>query len=108
MSLAHTGAYRTRLSPKANGRSRRFSVTQPLQLERLFLAPSQSLPMASCKVMGQRFSWSARLAKFQHVDIDRLSRGMRVVVSCIPGNAEKIAVVDQFESRRLDLRPDQR
>ena len=29
-------------------------------------------------------------------------------VSGIAGNTEEIAVVDQFESRRLDLRPDQR
>ena len=29
---------------------------------------------------------------------------MRVGVSCIPGNVEEIAVVGQFESRRLDLR----
>src|SRR5205807_8665636 len=33
---------------------------------------------------------------------------MRVGLSCIRGNAEEIAVVEQFESRRLDLRPDQR
>lgn len=33
---------------------------------------------------------------------------MRVGVSGIPGNVEEIAVVDQFESRRLDLRRDQR
>jgi hypothetical protein len=31
-----------------------------------------------------------------------------VDVSGIAGNTEEIAVVDQFESRRLDLRPDQR
>jgi hypothetical protein len=47
---------------------------------------------------------STRLAKFQHVDIDRLGRGMRGGVSGIPGDVEEIAVVDQFESRRLDLR----
>ena len=33
---------------------------------------------------------------------------MRVGVSGIPRNVEEIAVVDQFESRRLDLRSDQR
>jgi hypothetical protein len=55
-----------------------------------------------------RLRGSARLAKFQHVDIDRLSGGMRVGVAGIPGNAQEIAVFDQFESRRLDLRRDQR
>ena len=33
---------------------------------------------------------------------------MRVGISSIPGNVEEISVVDQFESRRLDLRRDQR
>ena len=33
---------------------------------------------------------------------------MRVGISGIPGNVEEIAVVDRFESRRLDLRRDQR
>ncbi len=54
--------------------------------------------------MGRRSSWSARLAEFQQEDIDRFSPGMRVGVSCIPGNVEEITVVNQFESRRLDLR----
>src|SRR3982074_2505454 len=58
--------------------------------------------------MGRRSSWSARLAEFQHEDIDRFSPGMRMGVSCIPGNVEEIAVINQFESGRLDLRPDQR
>ena len=54
------------------------------------------------------FRGSARLAKFHHVDIDWLSRGMRGGVSGISGDVEEIAVFDQFESRRLDLRPDHR
>ena len=33
---------------------------------------------------------------------------MRVGVAGIPRNVEEIAVLDQFESRRLDLRPDER
>jgi hypothetical protein len=49
------------------------------------------------------FRGSARFAKFQHVNIDRLSRGMRRGVSDIPRNVEEIAMVDKFESRRLDL-----
>src|SRR5215467_10920750 len=51
---------------------------------------------------------SARLAKFQHVDIDWLRRGVRGGVSCIRDNVKEITLVDKFESRRLDLRPDQR
>src|SRR5215471_13711256 len=60
------------------------------------------------KTTGGDFRGSARLAKFQHVDIDRLRRGMRGSVPGILGNVEEIAVVDQLEPRRLDLRPDQR
>ena len=70
-------------------------------------APPQVRRRAGSATAGA-FRGSVRLAEFQHVDIDRLRRGMRVGVSSISGNVEEIAVVDQFEPRRLDLRGDQR
>ena len=47
---------------------------------------------------------SVRLPKLQQEDIDRFRRAMRVGITGILGNAQEIAVVDQFEPGRLDLR----
>jgi hypothetical protein len=41
-----------------------------------------------------RLAGSPRLAKFQRIDVDRLSRGMRWGVSGIRWNMQEISVVD--------------
>jgi len=50
---------------------------------------------------------SVCLAKVQQKDIDRLGPAMRVDITGILGNAQEIAVVEQFEPGGLDLRLDQ-
>ena len=80
----------------------------PISWMRPIAARTPQLRRRAGSVTAGAFRGSVRLAKFQHVDIDRLSRGTRGGVSGIPGDVEEIGVVDQFECRRLNLRPDQR
>src|SRR5579863_4458955 len=56
---------------------------------------------------GRQWRRLSRLAKFQHVDVDRLGGGMRWRIASVLRHAEEIAAVSQFEPRGLDFRGDQ-